>query len=358
MSLGDVPMQSDPATFVNKVKTTFMYTHVDDLLLLAPRGHTQDIEAMLEKFEGKLFGDIQHFLGMVIIRDRKKKTIEFQQKNLIKGLVRRKGLDERCGSKAPLPSGGARLSAETVLHPLSDAELDAQASTVGTLMYIATVFRPDVRFAASMLAQYLPVATRELLDTAIQVVKYLNKTSHCKLTFRQRRHKSVHGVLNLPTQPDFNAIVYGDADFANCTETRMSVTGILVMVQGTHVLWTSKKQPIVTKSTTAAEYVAASMAADEAILIQKTLEDMGTPQSPIPLLCDNTATEALLKNPIERGRTKYLEIHWHYYRGLIESKKIAVFRVDTKSQLADDLTKSHTAPRMSEFRVLLSLQLQ
>jgi hypothetical protein len=208
-----------------------------------------------------------------------------------------------------------------------------------------------------MLARYLTAATRELLDTAIQVVKYLNKTSHCKLTFGQRRKESLLGVLNVPTQPAFHAIVYGEADFANCTETRKSVTGILVMVQGTPVLWSSKKQPIVTKSTTAAEYVAASMAADEGILIQKTLEDMGTPQSPIPLLCDNTAAEALLKNPIETGRTKYLEIHWHYCRGLIESKKIAILRVDTKSHMADVLTKSHTAPRMSQFRVLLSLQL-
>jgi hypothetical protein len=85
------------------------------------------------------------------------------------------------------------------------------------------------------------------------------------------------------------------------------------MVQGTPVLWSSKKQPIMTKSTTAVEYVAASMAADEAILIQKTLEDMGTPQSPIPLLCDNTAAEALLKNPIDTGRTKQGMANKHIY---------------------------------------------
>jgi hypothetical protein len=155
MSLGYVPMQSDPATFVNKEKKTFMFTHVDDLLFFAPRGHTQDIEAVLENFEGKLFGDIQHFLGMEITRDRKKKTIKIQQKSLIKALVRRTRLDNRCGSKMPLPSGGAHLSTGTVLHPLSDSEKDAYASTVGTLMYIATVSRPDVAFAASMLARYL-----------------------------------------------------------------------------------------------------------------------------------------------------------------------------------------------------------
>jgi hypothetical protein len=188
-------------------------------------------------------------------------------------------------------------------------------------------------------------------------MEYLNQTIDCKLTFGQRRHAKIEGVTNLPAMPDFSAIVYGDADFANCPETRKSVTGILIMLQGTPVLWSSKKQPIVTKSTTAAEYVAASLAADEAILIQKTLEDMGIPQSPIPLLQDNTACEALLKNPVESGRTKYLQTHWHYVRELIGAQRIAVYRVDTKSQLADVLTKPLSAPRMLQFRVHLSLQL-
>jgi hypothetical protein len=349
-------MQTDPATFVNKVEKTFMYTHVDDLALFAPRGHTEDMDTILTRFEGKLFGDMKHFLGLEIIRDRKQYTIRMHQKNLIQALVRRVGLDDRCGSKAPLPSGGAHLIIGTVLNPLSDADKKRYPTIVGTLMYIATVSRPGIAFAASLLARFLATPSTELLDVAKTVVKCLNITSDCKVTFGQRRYASIDGVIDLPVQPAFNAIVHGDADFANCTTTSKSVTGILVVMQGTPVLWSSEKQPIVTKSTTAAEYVAASMAADEAILIQKTMEDMGTNQSPIPLLCDNTAAEALLKNPIESGRTKYLEIHWHYCRGLIASKKIAVCRVDTKSQLADVLTKSHTAPRMSEFRVLLSLQ--
>jgi hypothetical protein len=319
-------------------------------------GHTEDMDSILTKYEGKLFGDIHHFLGMDITRDRKKRTISIQQMNLIQALVRRAGLDDRCGSKAPLPTGGAHLSTGTVLPPLSDNEKELYPTIVGTIMYLATVSRPDIAYAASMLARFLAVPNGELLDVARKVVKYLNTTIDCKLTFGQRRHTEIGGVINLPTQPDFNAIVYGDADFANCPVTRKSVTGILVLMQGTPVLWSSKKQPIVTKSTTAADYVAASMAADEAILIQKTMDDMGIPQSPIPLLCDNTAAEAMLKNPIETGRTKYLEIHWHYCRGLIEAKKIAIFRVDTKSQLADVLTKAHNAPRMHEFRVFLSLQ--
>jgi hypothetical protein len=253
MSLDYVPMKADPATFVNKAKQQFLYTHVDDLALFAPRGQTEDIEAILKQYEGKLFGEMKHFLGMEITRDRLKKTISISQSNLIQALVRRAGLDDRCGSKAPLPTGGAHLSTGTVLPPLSLAEKEMYATLVGTMMYLATVARPDIAYSASMLARYLVVPTGELLDVAMKVVKYLNTIINCKLTFGQRRHALIEGVTKLPTQPDFNAIVYGDANSANCPDTRKSVTGILVLMQGTPVLWSSKKQPIVTKSTTAAE---------------------------------------------------------------------------------------------------------
>ena len=97
------------------------------------------------------------------------------------------------------------------------------------------------------------------------------------------------------------------------------------------------------------------MTVDEGVLVQKLLVELGVPQPNIPLQCDNTAAECLLKNPIENGKTKYLEIHWHSCRELIAAGKISVSRVDTLSQLADVCTKAHNGPRMREFQVTLCL---
>jgi hypothetical protein len=105
------------------------------------------------------------------------------------------------------------------------------------------------------------------------------------------------GLHSLPSPPRFPALAYGDADYAKCVETRRSVTGIVITVDGTPVVCASRKQPTVTKSTTAEQYVAASMTADEAILVQKIVHDLGMPQKPIPLLGGNTAAGCLL-NPI------------------------------------------------------------
>jgi hypothetical protein len=137
------------------------------------------------------------------------------------------------------------------------------------------------------------------------------------------------GLYGLPPAPRFRALAYGDADYANCVETRRSVTGIVITVDGTPVVWASRKQPTVTKSATAAEYVAARMAADEAILVQKIVSDLGEAQKPIPLLCDNTAAPCLLKKPIENGKTKYVDVHWHYCRELSADGKLVICRADS-----------------------------
>jgi hypothetical protein len=186
------------------------------------------------------------------------------------------------------------------------------AAVVGSLLYTATVTRPDIAYAAAALARYLSKPTKELLDSAMHVVKYMKYTEQFKLVFGGRRNAKPVELYGLPSAPSFPALAYGDADYANCVEMRRSVTGIVITLDGTPVVWASRKQPTVTKSSTAAECVAASMTADDAILAQKILSDLGKPQKPVPLLCENTAAKCLLKNPIENGKTKYLDVHWHY----------------------------------------------
>jgi hypothetical protein len=112
----------------------------------------------------------------------------------------------------------------------------------------------------------------------MHVVKYMKYTEQFKLVFGARRNAKPVGLFDHPSAPSFPPLAYGDADYANCVETRRSVTGLVITVDGIPVVWASRKQPTITKSTTAAESVAASMTADEAILVQKILSDLGKPQ--------------------------------------------------------------------------------
>jgi hypothetical protein len=129
--------------------------------------------------------------------------------------------------------------------------------------------------------------------------------------------------------------VYSDADWANCTLTRRSISGHVVMVHGTAVLWGSKKQPVVTKSTCAAEYIAASMAVDEALMAIKLFNDFGVPARPLPLMCDNQSTCSVLDNTIENGKSKHLDVHWHFVRERVRMGDVKVTWVRSEDNVAD-----------------------
>jgi hypothetical protein len=206
-------MQADPASFVKigpKFRT-FIFTHVDDILLFTPRGNSEDIHKILQRFEGKLFGEVKFFLGMNIARDRAARTISVDQSGLIRGLVRRSGCDAVGGSSCPLPPGRVLFSG-THHSPLSDEQSAMYPAVVGSLLYIATVTRPDIAYAAAALARYLSKPTKELLDSAMHVVKYMKYTEQCKLFFGARRNAKPVGLYGLPSAPSFPALAYGDAD--------------------------------------------------------------------------------------------------------------------------------------------------
>ena len=64
------------------------------------------------------------------------------------------------------------------------------------------------------------------------------------------------------------------------------------------ISWVSKKQAVVALSTSEAEYVALSFAAQEAAWLQKLFTDLQIPTKPIVINEDNQRVIALAQNPI------------------------------------------------------------
>jgi hypothetical protein len=186
--------------------------------------------------------------------------------------------------------------------------MQSYAAMVGYLQYLACVSRLHLTFAASQLACHMAKPTREHLIEAKRALRYLAGTRNYKLR--------LGGVGPL------KAVIYSDADFANCPASRKSITGYVMMLGDSPVAWASRRQPIVTKSTTAAEFVAASWATDELMHMSKLLVDLGLSAVPVLLQQDNQAIARSLVNPIEDGKTKCLQIHFHYVRERITAGDI------------------------------------
>ena len=97
------------------------------------------------------------------------------------------------------------------------------------------------------------------------------------------------------------------------------------------ISWAFKKQPIVAQSIVEAECIATNAAKCQVIWLRKILTDLNERQEDeTTIYCDNTSTIALSKNPVFHGRSKYIEIRYHFIRELVENGDIKMIFCKSK----------------------------
>ena len=144
---------------------------------------------------------------------------------------------------------------------------------------------------------------------------------------------------------------YSDSDWAGDSVTRRSVSGYVFQLGQSTISWCSKRQQTVAKSSTEAEYVALSIATQEVIWLRRLLSDLCVDMStPTEMMEDNRGAIDLSKNPKNHGRTKHIDVSYHFTRERIASKEIKVSYVPSTENLADVMTKPLPRVPFERFR--------
>jgi hypothetical protein len=194
-------------------------------------------------------------------------------------------------------------------------------------MYLSVGSRPDISFAVGLLSRFVESPEPKHMAAALRVMKFLARTPSVGIQYGSTDSCRLSG--------------FSDADFASCLRTRKSVSGVVVLLNGGPILWHSRKQTIVSLSTTEAEYVAAHDVVREIAWLRGLMVELGFENtSPTPVYVDNTAAEHLIKNPQSQNRTKHIDVKFHFVRELFANGEIDILRVSTGQQLADLLTKA------------------
>lgn len=134
---------------------------------------------------------------------------------------------------------------------------------------------------------------------------------------------------------------FTDSNWAGCLEDKKS-TPSYVFSHGTgSISWSSKKHATTTLSSSEAEYAIATSSACQAIWLRTILADLGQKDNgAIEIFCDNKVAIAVTNNPVYHKRTKRIDIHGCFIRGLESNGLITLKYYSTDEQVADILTKS------------------
>ena len=97
------------------------------------------------------------------------------------------------------------------------------------------------------------------------------------------------------------------------------------------IVWSARKQAIVSRSSTEVEYKSVANATAEFIWIKSLLCELGVAQPhPSVLWCYNIGATFLSSKPVFHARTKHIEIDYHFVRERVAHKLLQVRFISSK----------------------------
>ena len=296
--------------------------YVDDLLVC---GNDMEFVTKFKNYLSRCFhmkdlGKLKYFLGIEV--GRGEESFMLSQRKYALDLIFDVGL----------------LGARPVATPMEQhhklgldkspflVDVEKYIRLVGRLIYLS-IMRPDISYSVHILSQFMKTPREVQWDAALRVVKYLKGTPG-------------QGIM-LSSKSDLSLSVYCDADWSACPLTRRSLSAYVTLVGDSPVSWKTKKQGVVSHSSTESEYRSMAQATREVKWLRRLLDDLGAKQlKPSKMYYDSKSAIYIAANPVFHERTKHIESDCHQVRDAIQDGLLETVHVRTTEQVADVLTKA------------------
>ena len=308
--------------------------HVDDLILLGEPKIVQQFildlsKHLLLKTTGNLDLDGASLVFLGRRMTRAGNTIICQvEKPYFEALFALGGL--RVGMKANSVPGTKTMGADE--DALNRDEHANYRRIVGKLQWIVPL-RPDIAFAVKELARDLASPTTHSLRKATYVLKYLLGTTNLHYVIRPELQLSGCNTL-------VNVDVYVDSDWAGCTNTRKSTSGIAVMLLGTCVLYASRTQETIALSSGEAELYAIGSGTAEGLFAINLLQELKLVKRAIlSVYTDSTSGKSMATRFGASKKTRHLETRYLYMQELVRRGLLTVRKVPGNENPSDVGTK-------------------
>jgi len=327
LQLGFHPSHSDPSLFITRTDHgTWILVYVDDMLLASadPNELKRIKEALKNAFPMKELGEVQTYLGMEVLRNRKKQELYLSQKNYVVDLLHR--FDQGNCKEYATP-----LAVNHNLKPATESEAaqpghERFAELLGGIMYLMVCTRPDIAHAVSVLSRFLATDRHgpQHWKAALRVLGYLKRTANYHLVLGGESAR-LEG--------------HSDSSWADDHIDRRSSMGFCFSLGGGVISWKAGRSPAVALSSCEVELYAGTAAAQDAVWLTQLMRDLGHPQDTPTLWCDNQSTVAITKDPLFSARSKHIEARYFFIRELVEARRLHTQHIRGTDNVADIFTK-------------------
>jgi hypothetical protein len=298
--------------------------YVDDLLMTSIDG--EDIEWLASELRKKYetvtlnTGDVHSYLGQTFDLSVPGE-VSVSMDGYIRDVLDSSGVK---GYKST-PAGLDLYEIDESLEMLASEKQDDFRSMVMRLMFLAQRARPDILTAIGFLSRRCGKCTEQDKRKLDRVLMYLNSWPDLKMTLACDGELRVYG--------------YVDASFAVHGDMKSHTGGIISLGRGSvHV--SSKKQQLMTKSSTEAELVGLSDQLPQVIWTRNFLQAQGYTVGAARIFQDNQSTIALVaKGRSTSARTRHIAIRYFFIKDRVESGEVVVEYKATGEMRADIMTK-------------------
>ncbi|KAL9561817.1 hypothetical protein ACKAV7_014079 [Fusarium commune] len=292
------------------------------------------ITALQQKYHLEGGENLQWFLSIEVIRDRKERKLWLSQAVYCdKAIQHLTTQDWSATERPPTP-----MTKDELLPSEREASLQKitqYQKKIGTILYAAVMTRPDIAFAASRLARFNRNPGHLHQKAADRALRYLQHTRHLCLEFEAT-----------PGGPEDIFEVASDASFA---DNSLDQAELLALSSA------AKEALFASRLITALQV----RLPDDTTFAATFAEDRRyTPK--VKIQCDNLQTVRLVTTELVKLQTKlrHVDIHNHWLHQEIAEGRIAVTYTPTAEIMADGLTKSLARPQFEAFTRQLNMRNQ
>jgi hypothetical protein len=315
---------------------------VDDLAIFSDPGTKllEELEAQI-KTKYKFSSNAENvYLGLTVTKVGKN-TTHLGQRRYIDDMLHKFNLIDMRTVHTPNDGNDVSKADCPDVEPGKNPLQRKYVELLGMLRWVERCTRPDLTATLSMLGKVQCNPGEKHMKKLMHVLRYVATTRECGIVYGAPTTTAASGPL----------VGYVDSNWGGDGGNYKSRGGYIFCAWQSPIAWASFKGTATALSSCEAEYMAASMATQEAVWLRYLASDMGytdlriqefgklceedyirvhlakrvhSSEMPFTLFNDNRAAIALSKDPVYHKRSRHIHIRYHFVRDHVRQGHVSM----------------------------------